>query len=52
MKYISIDVETTGIDREKCQILSIGAVIEDTENIKPIKDLTFFSVYSCSFYIY
>jgi len=39
MKYISIDVETTGLDREKCQILSIGAVIEDTENIKPIKDL-------------
>lgn len=39
MKYVSIDVETTGLDREKCQILSIGAVIEDTENIKPIKDL-------------
>jgi len=31
MKYISIDVETTGIDRENCQILSFGAVIEDTE---------------------
>ena len=39
MKYVSIDVETTGLDREKCQILSIGAVIEDTENVKPIKDL-------------
>jgi oligoribonuclease len=39
MKYISIDIETTGIDREKCEILSIGAVIEDTENIKPIEEL-------------
>lgn len=39
MKYVSIDIETTGIDREKCQILSIGAVIEDTNNIKPISEL-------------
>jgi oligoribonuclease len=30
MKYVSIDIETTGIDRERCEILSIGAVIEDT----------------------
>ena len=39
MKYVSIDIETTGIDREKCQILSIGAVIEDTENPRPIEEL-------------
>ena len=31
MKYISIDVETTGLNPETCQILSIGAVIEDTQ---------------------
>jgi oligoribonuclease len=42
MKYVSIDIETTGIDREKCQILSIGAVIEDTNNIKPISELPSF----------
>lgn len=30
MKYVSIDLETTGLDAETCQILSIGAVIEDT----------------------
>lgn len=30
MRYISIDIETTGLDPENCQILSIGAVIEDT----------------------
>lgn len=39
MKYISIDVETTGLDPENCQILSIGAVIEDTLNQLPFEDL-------------
>ena len=32
MKYVSIDIETTGLDPENDQVLSIGAVIEDTEN--------------------
>lgn len=36
MKYISIDIETTGLDPETCQILSFGAIIEDTS-----KPLTF-----------
>jgi len=31
MKYVSIDIETTGLDRDKHQVLSIGAIIEDTE---------------------
>lgn len=39
MKYVSIDIETTGLDREKCEILSIGAVIEDTANPRPIDEL-------------
>jgi hypothetical protein len=39
MKYVSIDIETTGINREKCQVLSIGAVIEDTNNPLPIEEL-------------
>jgi oligoribonuclease len=39
MKYISIDIETTGLDPENCQILSIGAVIEDTLNQLPFEDL-------------
>jgi oligoribonuclease len=30
MKYVSIDLETTGLETENHQILSIGAVIEDT----------------------
>jgi len=42
MKYVSIDIETTGINREKCQVLSIGAVIEDTNNPLPIEELPIF----------
>ena len=38
MKYISIDIETTGLDRENCQILSIGAIIEDSNNPKSFED--------------
>lgn len=30
MKYVSIDIETSGLDSENNQILSIGAVVEDT----------------------
>jgi oligoribonuclease len=44
MKFVSIDVETTGIDPEIDEILSIGAVIEDTENILPYEELPKFHV--------
>lgn len=30
MKYVSIDIETTGLDPETCQIIEFAAVIEDT----------------------
>jgi len=39
MKYVSIDIETTGIDNETTQTLSIGLVVEDTVNIKPLQEL-------------
>jgi oligoribonuclease len=39
MKYVSIDVETTGLDPETCQIIQIGAVIEDTLMQKPVDEL-------------
>ena len=31
MKYVSIDIETTGLDKEQDQILQIALVVEDTE---------------------
>lgn len=39
MKYISIDIETTGLDADLNQTLSIGAVIEDTLNPLPFEEL-------------
>jgi oligoribonuclease len=39
MKYVSIDIETTGLDNETTQTLSIGLVVEDTVNIKPLQEL-------------
>lgn len=42
-RYISIDIETTGLDPESCQILEIGAVIEDWES--PILELPTFHCY-------
>jgi len=43
MKYISIDLETTGLDINTCQILQIGAVAEDTNNVIPISELPKFN---------
>lgn len=37
MKYVSIDIETTGLDPKIHKILSIGAIIEDTENPQPLE---------------
>jgi DNA polymerase III epsilon subunit-like protein len=42
-RYISIDIETTGLDPEKCQVLEIGAVIENWE--LPIIELPTFQCY-------
>lgn len=38
MVYTSIDIETTGLDHEKNQVLSIGAIIEDTEKKLPYEE--------------
>ena len=38
MKYISLDLETTGIDPENDQILEIGAIIEDSEKRLPLEE--------------
>ena len=39
MRYVSIDIETTGIDNENTQTLSIGLVVEDTIDVKPLAEL-------------
>ena len=44
MKYISIDIETTGLDPEKNKIISVAAIIEDTENKLPFDECPKFNV--------
>lgn len=39
MIYISCDIETSGLDPENCDILSIGAIIEDTGKKLPLEEI-------------
>lgn len=39
MKYVSIDIESSGIDPNKDEILSVGLAIEDTNNILPLEEI-------------
>ncbi len=41
--YVSIDIETTGLDEDICQILSVGAVIDDWTS--PLEELPTFHCY-------
>ena len=43
MKYCSIDIETTGLDPSTCQVIEFAAVLEDTDNPKPLNELPQFS---------
>lgn len=43
MIYLSIDIETTGIDPENCQIIEFGAIIEDTKKQLSFNDIPKFS---------
>lgn len=46
MKYVSLDIETTGLDPVTCQILEIGLVLEDTAVTDvTVKDLPTFHCY-------
>lgn len=45
MKYVSIDIETTGLDHQENQTLEIGAVIDDFDNPLPLADLPRFQTY-------
>lgn len=42
MKILAIDIETTGLDPEICQILEFACVLENTENPKPVNELPYF----------
>ncbi len=39
MKYISLDIETTGLDPKKNQIVEVGAVLDEIGSTTPIEEL-------------
>lgn len=39
MKYVSIDIETTGLDIDKCEVVEVGAVIDDFSSQRPFDEL-------------
>ncbi len=45
MKYVSIDLETTGLDPNNCQVLEIAAIIEDTKALLPREQCPIFHRY-------
>src|SRR5690349_12095405 len=45
MKYVSIDLETTGLDPENCVILELAAIIEDTKTQLPREQCPIFHRY-------
>jgi oligoribonuclease (3'-5' exoribonuclease) len=45
MKYVSLDIETTGLDSKEHQVLMIAAVLEDTSKNTPIDELEHFTCY-------
>lgn len=48
MKYLSVDIETTGLDPSWCQTLEVGAVLADTLDFTtPVEDLP---SWRCRFY--
>jgi len=42
MKYISIDIETSGLDPGKHEIMEFAAVLEDTEKDTTVEELPYF----------
>jgi oligoribonuclease len=45
MKYISVDIETTGLRPDTHDVVEVGAVIDDFSNPKPLDELPTFHCY-------
>jgi oligoribonuclease (3'-5' exoribonuclease) len=39
MKYASIDIETTGVNEDTCNVIEIGIVVDDLKDPKPLDEL-------------
>ena len=47
MRYVSIDLETTGLDAINNDIIEFGAVLDDLADMKPLEELPRFHAYIC-----
>lgn len=47
MRYISIDIESTGLDPINNDIIEFGAVLDDLKNQRPLEELPKFHAYIC-----
>jgi oligoribonuclease len=45
MIYVSLDIETTGLDPATCDVLEVGAFLEDTDKLLPREQLPTFHRY-------
>lgn len=45
MRYVSFDLETTSLDPKATNILMASMVLEDTKDLKPLKDLPHFTCF-------
>jgi len=45
MKYISLDIETTGLNKDRHQIIQIAAVVDDLSRFAPLDSLPKFSAF-------
>lgn len=45
MIYCSIDIETTGLDNKKCDVVQFAAVLDDLSNPQPLNKLPTFAAY-------
>lgn len=45
VKYVSIDIETTGLDPATCDIIEFAAVVADTTQDTPVDELPYFHTY-------
>jgi DNA polymerase III epsilon subunit-like protein len=45
MRYVSIDIETLGLDPKTCNLIEFGAVIDDTSKMAPLDELPVFHRY-------
>ena len=45
MYYLSIDIETTGLNPQTCDIIEFAAILDDLSNPQPVDSLPYFHAY-------